>query len=223
MEVSYGGVRLDHAVFVELVQTEGTSQSGSSERKWSSSRSAQFGITRVGDTLVVTADSLELSQLADATQRTINVDPVIGARWRLFLTPDGAARVVVQPFVPAEIADVSDIAIAMNDFLPPAPTSTPARQAQADGARSWRQVGDSAGVSRYRWSQQARRDSNYVTPDNVSISATIDSHENGAVAWDRRRGPVAWIRNIESTVDTHYAGRTVRALVTQRIAVRRLR
>ena len=219
---AYSPARLDGAVFVESIRTDGTSQSGAAERKWSVTRAARFRLHVDGDTIVVSADSLALQQLADGTQHEINVDPVVGGRWTMMIARTGAARVFERPFVPAAIADVSDIGTAMNDFLPPAPPLiAPGKQLVEGSGRVWRQLPDSSSLTRYHWEDRARRDSSYVTADSVAINAIIETHENGWMAWDKVRGPAAWHRTVESTVDTRYAGRTVRAVVMQQIVVQR--
>ncbi len=161
-----------------------------------------------GDTLVVTADSLDLRETANGVERVIDVDAVIGGRWLLTLATSGAAAVIARPFVPGDIADVSDIAIAMNDFFPVTTV--------------WRRLADSSGLSRYHWSADHHSDSSYVTAGNVAVSATIDAKEEGDIAWNLGRGPVAWSRRVETTVTSRFAGRTSRAVISQRITVRRM-
>ncbi len=199
--------RLNGATFVEQMRTDVTSESGLATLLRRIARTARFAVVVQGDTLVVTADSLDLRETANGVERVIDVDAVIGGRWLLTLAASGAASVVTQPFVPGDVADVSDIAIAMNDFFPVATT--------------WRRLADSAGLSRYHWSADHHSDSSYVTTGNVSVSATIDAKEEGDVAWNLGRGPVAWSRRVETTATSRFAGRTNRAVITQRITVRR--
>jgi hypothetical protein len=201
--------RLNGAVFLENVRTDVTSQSGTAEMVRRTVRGARFGVAVRGDTMAVTADSLALYESADGVQRTIDVDAVIGGRWTLTLAIGGNATVLTQPFVPGEIADVSDIAMAMNDFFP--------------ATTGWRRLADSAGLSRYHWSGQHHSDSSYVATDSVPVQASIDTKEDGDVAWDVARGPVAWSRLVETTAASRFSGRTSRAVITQRIGVRRVR
>jgi hypothetical protein len=201
--------RLNGAVFLEQVRTDVTSETGVARQMRRVARTARFGVAARGDTLVVTADSLDLRETVDGVERTIEVDAVIGGRWILTLGANGAATVTTQPFVPGDVADVSDIGIAMSDFFPVTTT--------------WRRLADSSGVSRYHWSVEHHSDSSYVTADNVPVRATIDAKEEGEVAWSPARGPVAWSRRVETTATSHFAGRTSRAVVVQRIAVHRTR
>lgn len=215
--------QLDGAAFDERVHSDVTTYSGSAERQRTVVRTTRFGMAVRGDTLVVTADSLALQESADGADRAIDVDAVTGGRWKLMLDPGGAARVTTRPFVPAEVADVSDLGVAMDDFFPVAPPGGAAPGAAREVAgRTWRRLADSAGLARYRWSRRRQGDSSYVAADSVAIRTSSDSREDGDLAWDALRGPVAWSRRVETTVTSHFAGRTSRALVTQRIEVRRV-
>jgi hypothetical protein len=199
--------RLNGATFLEQVRTDVTSESGTAQQVRRVARTARFGVAMRGDTLVVTADSLDLRETADGVERTIDVDAVVGGRWILALGTNGVATVTTQPFVPGDVADVSDIAIAMNDFFPV--------------TTMWRRLADSSGLSRYHWSTDHHSDSSYVTVDNVPVRATIDTKEEGDVVWGLTRGPVAWSRRVEVTATSHFVGRTSRAVITQRVTVRR--
>ena len=215
--------RLNGAVFMEQVHTDVVTQSGSAERERIVVRTAQFGIAMHGDTLAVTTDALDLRETADGVQRAIDVDAVVGGRWKLTLGARGDATVITQPFVPGEIGDVSDIAIAMHDFFPPAPPSLTAGKRGIEAPeRTWRRLQDSAGLSRYRWSDRRQSDSSYVAGDSVPVRASVGSKEDGDVAWDIARGPIAWSRHIATTATSRFAGRTNRAVIDQRIVVRRL-
>jgi hypothetical protein len=210
---------LNGARFAEHLQSEVTAQSGSAERGRVVVRNAQFAMVARGDTLLVTADTVDLHETADGLTRTVDVDAVIGGRWKVILDAGGHADVSVQPFVPGEISDVSDLAIAMDDFFPPAPVTSPRTGAPL---RNWARRADSGGVARYHWTAQRHADSSYVAADSVPVRATLDVSEDGDLAWDPARGPVAWTRRVETTAVTRFAGRTNRAIIKQQIVVRRL-
>lgn len=214
--------RLDGAAFVETVHTDVTTLSGLAERHRLVLRTSQFGTMVRGDTLVVTADTVDLRETAERGQQLIDVDAVIGARWKLTLDAHGDATVDTEPFVPGEVGDVSDMAIAMRDFFPPIPPVLAiGKQATDTVGRVWRRLADSAGRSRYHWSAQQHRDSSYVAADSVAVQASLDTQDESDVAWDLARGPVAWSRRIETTATSRFAGKTNRAAIDQRIVVRR--
>jgi hypothetical protein len=176
------------------------------------------------DTLVITADSLRLDETAGNTHRAIDVDAVIGGRWKLVAGGARTIAVIDTPFVPGEAADVSDLSSAMDDFFPLAPPAlAPGAQSTDSSQRVWRRLADSAREQRYHWSERRHADSTSIGTDSVIVHAVVDSHEEGDLAWSATRGPLAWVRHIQTMVTSRFAGRTVRANVEQRIAVARSR
>jgi hypothetical protein len=220
----YSLQQLDSAQFAETVHSKIVSQAGTAERHRTVQRMAQYSFTLRGDTLVATSDTVQLSEDAEGVVTDVDVDAVIGARWALQLDPHGAATVFDAPVVPRSIADVSDISTAMDDFFPalPLPLAVGARAADSSG-RVWNRLADSAGVQRYHYA--AKRDDMHriSSSDSVRVESAEVATETADVAWDARRGPVAWSRHIQTTVTSHFSGRTVRADVDQQIAVRRIR
>jgi len=212
--------RIAGARFTERVQSEIITQAGASERHRTVIRMAGFGVVARGDTLVVTTDTVALTESVDGTRTAIDVDAVIGARWKLLLDTRGVAAIIDRPFVPPTIADVSDVGTAMDDFFPPAPPKLALGAVITDSAgRKWRRMSDSVGVERYHFTA-TRRGTTRNASDSVTVETSQDASENTDLAWDPRRGPLAWTRSILMTVTTRFAGRTVRAQVDQRIIVR---
>jgi hypothetical protein len=216
-----GAQRFDSAVFVEQVRTDITTQSGSAERRRLVDRTAQFSMAARGDTLVVTADSIHLTESANAELRTINVDAVIGARWKLRLTRAGAAIVDEAPVVPQVVGDVSDVGTAMADFFPPSPPDLfVGTRKTDDAARRWQRLSDSAGVQRFQFTS-TRHDTTASMNGAMSVTSAQDAVEATTVVWDPVRGPLRWSRTIKTTVTSRFGGQTVRAQVDQRIVVQR--
>ena len=216
-------LNLAGARFSEQVRSDVATQSGSAERHRTIERTASYSIATRADTLVVTADSLGLAEIVDGARHGVDVDAVIGGRWKLGLDARGAIAVVEAPFVPGAVADVSDLGSAMDDFFPIAPPQLAPGAQAADSQRTWRRLPDSAARRRYHWSERRHSDSTTIGADSVHVHAVVDTHDEGDVAWDVARGPVAWLRRIQTTVTSRFAGRTVRAVVDQRVSVRRLR
>lgn len=210
--------------FIERVHSDVIAASGTAERHRVIDRRAQYSTTLRGDTLVVNADSIRLDETADNSRRSVDVDAVIGGRWKLVSGADHAVRVVDAPFVPGDVADVSDLGAAMDDFFPPVPPSLAPGGRLADSVRGdWRRLADSARVARYRWSVRRRTDSTSTGADSIPVEAQTDAREDGEMAWTPALGPLAWTRRIVTAVTSHFAGRTVRATVDQRIVVFRQR
>lgn len=217
-------LNLAGATFVEQVRSDVTSQSGTAELHRTIVRRARYRTAMRTDTLVVTADSLRLDETAGSTHRSVDVDAVIGGRWKLVADGPRKTAVVDAPFVPGEVADVSDLSSAMDDFFPMAPPAlAPGAQSSDSSQRVWRRLADSARAQRYHWSERRHDDSTSIGTDSVIVHAVVDTHEEGDLAWSATRGPLAWVRRIQTMVTSRFAGRTVRANVDQRIVVARTR
>lgn len=215
---------LDGAVFSEQIRTEALTRIETTERRRVLLRDASFGITLHGDTVIVSAESVALSELADGTSRTLDTDGFTGGRFRLALDATGRATLWQRPFVPEDIAEVSDLGRAMDDFFPLLPPEiVPAATDSAREGREWRRLSDSSGVQRFRWSEQRAHEGTQSVADSVPAHLVESTRDEGALAWSVTRGPLAWTRRISSDVTTRLRGRTIRATVVQHIEVRRTR
>lgn len=216
--------QLDSARFTESAHSSIAAQAGTAERRRTVQRLAQYSFSLRGDTLLATSDTMHLSEDAGGVITEVDMDAVTGALWALRLSPEGVAAVVDAPVVPRSIADVSDVGTAMDDFFPAAPPLLAAGAHASDSsARAWTRLADSGGVQRYHYTARHNDLHRISSSDSVRIESSEDATESGDVAWDIRRGPVAWSRHIETTVTTKFSGRTVRAVVDQQLVVRRLR
>lgn len=215
---------LDGAVFSEQIRTEALTRVETAERRRVLRRDASFGITLRGDTVIVSADSVALTELADGTSRTLDTDGFTGGRFRLSLDDSGHATLWQRPFVPDHIVEVSDLGRAMDDFFPLLPPDIlPSSTDSARDGREWRRLSDSSGVRRFRWTEQRAREATESVADSVPAHIVESTREEGALAWSVTRGPLAWTRHIASDVTTRLRGRTIRATVVQQIEVRRTR
>ncbi|HVQ46128.1 MAG TPA: hypothetical protein VMS62_04805, partial [Gemmatimonadales bacterium] len=149
---------------------------------------------------------------------------------RGFLRPGGTYLARVQPFVPGEVAEVSDMAKALDDFfpeLPPAPLHPGEAWADTSGLRI-RRLADSAlsGVPLYRYALEATRKTRSVPVKYDTIPLTLEqiSRERGTFVWHPTLGLVRRDRTIvvETSVPASRAvPEPVRARVEQRISVHR--
>ncbi len=209
----------DTSRYTESVRALVTTTSGSSRRERRIVRDARYTFVRRGDTTVVSADTIALRETSASGTRTIDVDAVIGGKWRL--AHGSEMRVVERPHVPPEVAEVSDLGVAMDDFLPLAPPMLQAGAAASDGGRNWARLADSAGLHRYRWKARTQRDTIRTVGDSVPMTSAEVTEERGNMVWLRGRGPISWRREVTTTVSTRLRGRVVRAEVEQVIEVRR--
>lgn len=192
---------LDRASFSESIRTEVVTRIENSSRRRLVARAARFGVELHGDTVVVSADTLMLSELADGSSRTLDTDGFVGGRYLLLLDPTGRATLIERPFLPDDLAEVSDVGRAMDDFFPPLPPAIAVGGVNIDSAgRSWGRLSDSIGVRRYRWSSVFSHDDNEMVADSVPTRLSETTRESSTLAWHSSRGPLAWSRRIESEV-----------------------
>ena len=209
--------------FLEQVTSNVTSRTGTAERKRTISRTARYGVSVSGDTVVVSGDSLTLSETADGSDRLFDTGGFIGGRWRLFLSATGVAAVHFRPFVPDDITEASDVAAAMDDFFPRTPPVLAINAGATDTAGTrWDRLTDSAGVERYHWSATRQHEGVRMVADTVPLQLHEVTRESGTLTWSPAGAPLAWSRLIHSEVTSAIRGRTVQAVVDQRITVQRM-
>ncbi len=202
--------------YTESVRATVTTRSGASVRERRLVRDARYRFTAHGDTTAVVADSISLVEIEGGVREEVDVDAVIGGRWMIV-----GRRVVERPFVPQEVSEVSDLAVAMDDFLPPVPPVLPVGGEVHVGPTHWHRLDDSSATVRYRWRTTATRDSTFMVADSVPLQASEDRTESGVVTRSAGGRPIAWRREITSRVSSTVRGRTVHAEVSQVITVRR--
>ncbi|HWA40124.1 MAG TPA: hypothetical protein VG712_00840 [Gemmatimonadales bacterium] len=152
-------------------------------------------------------DSLRLSRRSEGDTLTPDAGGIIGGRYRGILTPGGRFTRTAAPWVPDEIAEVSDLTMALDDLLPRFDDGTVRRIADADGMRRWRLT-------------QARE---LESPaDSARPFAVLESESSDGVAgWDRE-GLRSWVRTIRSeTRVKETPRRTFRTEMTQRVTLQR--
>lgn len=219
----YNHAALAGTSFIEQVTSNVTTRTGTAERQRAISRTARFGVSVSGDTVVVSGDSLALSESADGVDRAFDARGFLGGRWRLFISASGAAQVQVRPFVPDDITEVSDVAAAMEDFFPHTPPALAVNASTTDTARThWNRLTDSAGNQRYEWSFSRQHEGVRTVADTVPLQVHEVTRESGTLVWNPVGAPLAWTRLIHSEVTSAIRGRTVQAVVDQRIVVRRV-
>lgn len=156
-----------------------------------------------------------------------DTDGLVGGRWRGSIAPHGEVVLAERPFIPPELRAVSDLSDALLDFFPPLPTtalSPGGRWTDSLGLEIER-LGDSAAsdetLERYRW--RIRTEGSPAAPD-TTVRLRQDIHDEGLVAWSRRRGPIIWRREItvQARIDPARGPRSpVQSRVTQEIFVQR--
>lgn len=211
----------DTSRYTESVRTAVISHSGSTTRERRIVRDARYTVIDSSGMMVVRADTIALTEVAAGVARQIDVDAVIGGRW-VMQEKGGAWRSIDRPFVPEEVADVSDVGRAFDDFWPGTPPPLRVGAQQHVGAIEWERLADSGGSMRYTWITRQVVDTVRLVADSVPLSINEVRRESGSGAW--RPGasrPFAWRRDVRTTVESEVRRRVVRSEVEQTIVVRR--
>jgi hypothetical protein len=229
VEVRYGAAQLNCARFLESSDSDILTQSGGRAREQTAGRTgvwqfrAQAGVDRVA--LEGWLDSLALWRQSKETTIRPDTDGLLGGRYRGTLSGDGAYESQMRPFVPDEVAEVANMATALDDFFPPLPPK-PLRPGQAwsdSSGVTLRRLADSgmSGVSLYRFELEARRESHSAPTqaDTAPIRLRQVSQERGIFVWHPSLGLVRRDRRI--VVETSVPpGRSVRQAVRSKIEQR---
>ncbi len=152
-------------------------------------------------------DSLTLSHRADGSTLVPDASGMLGGRYRGVLTPAGRFTRVAAPWVPDEVAEVSDLSLALDDLFPNFAVGT------------LDPLTDSAHVHRFRLTSSKETDAP-ATPERPFAVHESESSD-GVVAWGRE-GLLSWVRQV--TAETRVAEtsrRAFRSQLGQKIELRR--
>ena len=153
-------------------------------------------------------DFLTLSRRADGSTLAPDASGMLGGRYRGMLTTSGRFTRTAAPWVPDEVAEVSDLALALDDLFPNFAVGT------------MRALADSAHVYRYRLTSSTETDAPATRERPFAVHESESS--DGVVAWGRE-GVLSWARQV--TAETWVAEasrRAFRSQLAQRIELRRV-
>jgi hypothetical protein len=199
------------------------SQSGGPPREETIARDARLEVrvTADGDTLRLEAwfDSLMVFREGPEGRITPDASGLIGGRYRGTLTPDGRYHSTARPFVPDELAEVTDLGEALHDLLPqlpPTPLSVSGRW--DDGALRIVRRPDSTSqgirLARYRWSRIAADTTTAFHDDSLRYETRTRLQEEGDLVWHPVYGPLVWHRVSRITIEIPAEGPVRRAVRT---------
>jgi hypothetical protein len=227
---AYTAAMLDGAAFDERVRASVRTQTGGATRIESLGRDARWRMrAEVGAAAIgVEAwyDSLSLWREAPEGRLVPDTDGLIGGRYRGTVSPAGLVTLTTSPFVPDELAEVSDLTRALATFLPPLPPAALAIGATWDDGEGFRisRRADStaAGVTylRFRWSRTSADTLTQVEDDTLRYEIRSTSREEGHLVWHALAGPVAWWRDAVTDVEIPAEGpvqRAVRSRLEERL------
>jgi hypothetical protein len=202
----YTASQLDCAVFHEHSTGELQSQTGARRRRETVGRNGllRFRARPRGDAIALEAwyDSLAVSREGPEASLTPDTDGLLGGRYRGTLTAMGGYAPEARPFVPDDVAEVADLAGALDDLLPPLPP-VPLAPGQSWGTGTsleLRRLADSSAGSRsvLRLTLRARTESGLaaVRSDTLQLPAREVSVEEGRLDWDPAVGLIRRVRHI---------------------------
>ena len=205
----YAASSLACAVFEESVRTRVRGESGSAVVE---DRAGRDGVLSMvardsAGTILIEAwfDSLAVWRVTSAGREAPETDGVVGGRYRGSLDPSGTYRARKTPFFPADIADVSDLAGFLEEFLPRLPgTGLDVGRTWADSiGLSIRRLPDLRGrtpaVRRLQWTSNRRQADTTEVTDSLAVTVDQMIRETGELTWSDRLGPLSWTRRLEIT------------------------
>jgi hypothetical protein len=175
-------------------------------------------------------DSLKVEYTRPDSRLTPDTDGLIGGRWTGTMFPHGQAALAERPFVPPDLAQVSDLSDALLDFFPPLATAAltqRARWTDSLGLDVERLKDSTAGdeqLQRYRWHIVSHGGETPAVAD-TSVRIKQEIEDEGTIVWSVARGPLAWRREIQVTTRVsagRRGGTPSEGRVTQAIIVRRI-
>ncbi len=183
-----------------------------------------------GLTFAAWYDSLVVEYTGPGGKLTPDTDGLVGGRWTGVMLPHGEVALTDRPFMPPELAQVSDLSDQMLDFFPPLATVALApggHWTDSLGLEVERLRDSAAGgerLLRFKWRITSMGGAGPAAVD-TSVRLRQEIEDEGTLAWSIARGPVSWRREI--TVDTRLGagrrgGTPAEGRVTQRVSVRRV-
>jgi len=212
----YRGALLHCAAFAEEVDAQVVGRSGGATVQDRISRRGVLVITLRDSAGVgrVTAwyDSLAVWRDTEAGREAPETDGFVGGRYEGLLTPDGHYQRLRTPFVPGPLAQVVDLAAALDAFLPQLPgrllepgqawhDSTGLQIVRLSDSRV-----DDRRLNRYRWTADRRAKARVdAGDDSLAVEVEQRTRESGELTWSAEYGPLAWSRTVG--VDAHVPAR----------------
>lgn len=175
-------------------------------------------------------DSLTVEYTRPDGTTVPDTDGLIGGRWRGLLRPHGEATLAERPFMPPDLAQVSDLSDQMLDFFPPLATSPLAVNGRWTDSLGLviERLQDSAAagerLERYRWRITSYGGAGPTVLDSA-MRFRQEIEDEGTLAWSASLGAMAWRREIvvNTRVGANRRGGTPsEGRVTQRVSVRRV-
>lgn len=201
--IRYRTADLACARFRQSVETSLRVESGSRVMRQSTGRSGVLVVTArdsAGGMLIESwFDSLMVWRAELTGKHLVDTDGVIGGRFLGLLDSAGRYRRLDAPFVPGEIAEITNLTAALDDFFPPVP-GTPLEVGQRwQDSTGWvvSRQSDQKNLQRYRMLGNRTLHSR-LGGDSLADTAQQVERETAQMLWDPTAGLVRWDRSIEA-------------------------
>jgi len=226
--------QLDGATYRQEIRSEITLESGRERSHERSLRDGRLRLRATGqDSLLALEawfDTLDAWRDGAGGRVAPETDGVIGGRFRGLLSRQGGFRITDTPFVPDDLAQVSELSSALADLLPPLPShALAAGQSLRDAfgtafLRLADGLVDGRRVERYRLARQSEGEEVRLLPDSTEVRAVRRERESGVFSWSGDVGLVRWEREVTVEVVVPAGGvvkQPFRTVIEQTILVSR--
>jgi hypothetical protein len=209
VEPAYHPLLLDGARYSQEVESTILLTSGRQSSRETAGRGGTlaFVARSEGDGLAIEArfESLTVWRDGSGVRTEPSTDAVVGGLYAGHLTPTGRFQSRDSPYIPDELATVSELAGVLDDLLPPLPPIPLAVGASwADGGLRITRLRDGAAGGRrtwrYRIQSKSEREDTKMLPDSTAVEARRTEDEDGTMDWDPEAGPRRWEREVHVDV-----------------------
>jgi hypothetical protein len=171
-------------------------------------------------------DALAITRRSEEASISPDTDGLLGGRYRGRLSATGSYTASVRPFVPDEVAEVAEMATALDDFFPRVPPrSLEVGEAWSDSlGLTIKRLPDSlsSAVALRRFDLRKQAKSQLAASARDTVELEQESTEVGRFVWHPQRGLLRRERSIvvETTVPpSRNVRHAVRSKVEQRLTV----
>jgi hypothetical protein len=222
----YQALQLDCGRFRQEIRSAIRLEGGGSRSRETTWREGELTLRATpsdgGIALVAWFDTLTVWREGSGQRLIPETDGVIGGRFRGQLTADGVFTSSDRPFVPDEVAQVTDVGDALERLLPrlpPVPLERGQSSKDDDGLVISRLADGSAlgrVTHRFRLTTRFEGDDLRLLPDSTPVTAHRSETETGVYDWLPELGVVRWERQV--TIDVSVpAGGVVKSAFRTRI------
>lgn len=217
---------------MESIESKILTEAGGRIRRQTSIRKGSWQLRAVpGDTGIrveAWLNTLTIARRSEEASISPDTDGLLGGRYRGTLSATGSYSATTRPFVPDEVAEVADMATALDDFFPRVPPrSLKVGEAWSDSmGLVIERVPDSltSGAALQRFDLRKQEKSQLGASARDTVELEQESTEVGRFVWHPQRGLLRRDRSIvvETTVPPSRSVRqAVRSKVEQRLTLTR--